>query len=372
MTTVAIIGAGLGGTALARALKRAGATPIIYEASEDIASGASGNDLGTVNPRFTAYRTPESDYFTSAFTFARTTFDAICHPERSEGSHRNEGDPSIAPLLQDDSVGNPIDWDPCGALHLITDEKKEKRYPQTLQNWGWDRDHMRMVTKEEATDIAGIDIEHDALYLPGAGYVSPRKLCETYSEGVDIHFNTKIENINDLDADAIVITSGPATKNFKETEFLPINTVRGQVTQINETHISKHLKCNLHYGGYLAKPSNGVHMLGATFQPWLDHTKIILEDNQENIDKMGEFIPALKGDYEVVGHRASLRATSKDHFPIAGRVPGEKSLYVSAAHGSHGIISTLMAAELLTDMILERPHCLPLETINSLSPSRFL
>lgn len=349
MVKVAIIGAGLAGTALARALTKAGASPVIYEAGDDIASGASGNDLGTVNPRFTAHRTPESDYFTSAFSFARTIFDTL----------------------------EDIDWEPCGALHLITDEKKEKRYPQTLVNWGWDRDHMRLVTKDEASQIAGIDIDYDALYLPEAGYVSPRKLCEKYSEGVEINFGHKVEDLSDVEADAIVIACGPETKSFPQTDFLPIKTVRGQVTQINETHHSKHLKCNIHYGGYLAKAhpnakGQGVHMLGATFQPWLDHTKIILEDNQENIDKMSAMITSLAGDYDVVGHRASLRITSKDHFPVVGAVPDNPNLYVSTAHGSHGIISTLMAAEILTDMILNRPHCLPLETVNSLSPKRFV
>jgi flavin-dependent dehydrogenase len=45
---VAIIGAGLAGTAAAWALRQAGAEPVIYEAGPEIAPGASGNPVGAL------------------------------------------------------------------------------------------------------------------------------------------------------------------------------------------------------------------------------------------------------------------------------------------------------------------------------------
>ncbi len=344
MTCVAIIGGGLAGTALAYCLKRAGAAPVIYEASDVLASGASGNEIGMVNPRISALRMPESDYFTAAFELALRTFQTL-------------GD---------------VDWDQCGALHLMTDERRRKQYPQTVKNWGWDPDRMRLVSAVEASEIAGIELQYDALWLPDAGAVSPRKLCAAYADGIDVRFGRKIEALDELEEEIIVLASSVATGAFEQTKDLPIKAVRGQVTQVNATHLSKHMKCNIHYGGYAAKPLAGVHVLGATFQPWLDHSKILPEDNQVNIDRLCEFIPALAGEYEVVGHRASVRAASKDHFPIVGHIPGHDHLYLSTAHGSHGIISALKSAELLTDMILGRPYCLPLDVIKILSAERFL
>lgn len=349
MTSVAIIGAGLAGAACAYALKKAGASPVVYEQSGEIASGASGNDLGMYNPRFTAERSAVSEYFTSAFSYALRTFKTL----------------------------NDIEWDRCGALHLITDEKKERRYPQTLKNWQWDRDHMRLVTAEHASDISGVGLKYDALWLPDAGAVSPKKLCAAYLSDIPIKFKEKVDNLSELKEDVIIVAASLGSKGFSQTQGLPIKSVRGQVTQVNETQLSRNMKCNIHYGGYVSRPRNGVHMIGASFQPWLDHTKILLEDNAANIEKMGSFIPSLAMNYELVGNRASLRCASQDHFPIVGAVSGiedlgSTGLYVSTAHGSHGIISSLIAAELITDMIMNRPRCLPRKVIDALSPARFL
>jgi len=101
---IAVIGAGLAGTALGYV-------------SDTIASGASGNDLGLINPRISAHRTPQSDFYTSAFAHAVRTFSAM----------------------------DDVDWNECGSLHLITDEKREKRYVQTVENWGWPEKNLRFM-----------------------------------------------------------------------------------------------------------------------------------------------------------------------------------------------------------------------------------
>lgn len=106
---VAIIGAGLAGTSLAFALKQHVSDVVIYEAGSSIAAGASGNDIGLINPRLSAFRTPESDYYTSAFGLAVRTFEQLQN----------------------------IDWKRCGSLHLMISDQKDKRFPQTIENWNW-------------------------------------------------------------------------------------------------------------------------------------------------------------------------------------------------------------------------------------------
>lgn len=64
---VAVIGGGLAGCAAAYILKKAGAEPVVFESSSTLASGASGNELGMYNPRFSAQRTPQSDFFQLLF-----------------------------------------------------------------------------------------------------------------------------------------------------------------------------------------------------------------------------------------------------------------------------------------------------------------
>jgi len=146
--------------------------------------------------------------------------------------------------------------------------------------------------------------------------------------------------------------------------------VRGQVTEVQASELSRDVRTSICYGGYLSPSHDGVHIVGATFQRWINDSNIIEQDNVDNIQKLGGVMPDLVQGLEVVGQRASVRATSRDYFPVVG--PVSDKLYVSAAHGSHGIVSSLMAAHLLSDMIVGRSFCLPSDVVRALSPRRFL
>ncbi len=345
---IAIIGAGLAGTACAYILKQAGLNPEIYEAGADIALGASGNALGLINPRLSAHRSPESDYFTSAFASGVRLFDSIA-PE--------------------------IDWHKCGALHLMIDDKKDKRFPQTAENWGWPADEMCMVNANEASVIAGIPLKLDALYLKSSGHVNPQKLCRLYARNIKTHMNTRIENLADIKADITILACANGLANFSQTSWIPMQSVRGQITQMRAppSSLIRNLRCNLGYGGYCSPPDqDGNFTLGATFQRWLDHTELMDEDDRDNIAGLARATGIETRHLEMTGRRAALRASSKDHFPIAGRLPGHNNIYISAAHGSHGIISSLAAAILIKDMILEYPLSQSKFTVNALKPSRFM
>ena len=344
--SIAIIGAGLAGTACAYALKQAGLDAEIYEAGPSLAGGASGNTMGLVNPRLSADRNPESDFYASSFAMAVRSFDAI----------QKQAD---------------IGWHKGGGLHLMIEEKKQKRLPHTVANWGWPEAHMRIVPPAEASEIAGLPIAHEALYLPDAGCVNPSALCRFYAQESKIHLNARIESLSDIKADAIILACGAAAKNFRETEFLPLSTVRGQITRVKATEESLKLHCNIGYGGYCSPALNGEHMVGATFQRWLDHTDLQPEDDRENITLLQQYVPALQDDFEILGSRAALRTASKDHFPIAGRLAGHAPIYLSLAHGSHGIATSLGAAHLLADMILGRPFSQSRFSVNALAADRF-
>ena len=319
---VNIIGGGLAGCSLAYVLKQRGHEPVIYEASSSLASGASGNDVGLYNPRFTAEHDKIGQFYSSAFQNALGVFE----------------------IFNDD-----IDWNPCGALHLMTDEKKERRFNKMVANWPWSSDDMRLVDAQEASDISGVDVLSDCLYLHKSGKISPKKMCAAYANGVEVVLNTPVPDVSMLGGDVVVLACGMGVLNFKEGAHLPLKAVRGQVSYIGQIKVSEKLRCTLGFGGYIAPAEGGVHCLGSTFQRWLDHSDIIPEDDISNISKLCDAVPSLAGDYEVVGHRAAVRTTSNDHFPVFGQLA--EGLYVSTAHGSHGILSSLQAAIFLADQI---------------------
>ena len=180
---------------------------------------------------------------------------------------------------------------------------------------------------------------------------------------MEVHFN---HDGKDVDADITILAAGPALREFEVARDIDLRAVRGQVTMIKEV---VPLKTNLCYGGYVSAAVDGVQMIGSTFQRWLDHSEILDKDDTDNIEKLHEAVPAFPTNVEVVGSRASVRTTSKDHFPVVGQL--DDGLYISSAHGSHGILSSLMAAEILAAHIAGKPSPVSQDVISALSPHRF-
>ncbi len=332
---VFIHGGGLAGGAVAYVLKQYGLNPVVYD-PHGIASGASGNSVGLINPRFTAFRTPESDFYTAGFSQTVRTFSGF----------------------------SDIDYARCGSLHLVTDDDKQKRFERTIENWAWQDGHMQMLSAAQATDIAGIPIKHAALYLPESAQVNVQKLCQAYLKDIEI-VQEKPERAEGVH----ILAMGAACVDHPSFANIPIHTVRGQVTQVGATDISRNIRANICYGGYIAAARADAHVVGSTFQKWLTHTDILVQDDIDNIGKLQNTLGDM-GNISVIGHRAALRVAAKDRFPVAGELDAGE--YVSAAHGSHGIVSSLMTAHLLADMLRGGAQCLGKSSVNALSPRRFV
>jgi len=341
---VAIIGGGLAGSATAFVLKRRGVHPVVFEKNEILASGASGNICGLYNPRLSAQRTPESDFYTAAFAQAVRTLSEL-------------------------QCGYDIDFNPCGSLHLITSADREKKFSSALQNWGWHKSHMHLLDSEAASQRAGIALENGALCLPDSGTVSPVALCHAYTDDLEVRLGAK-PNAEDISCefDAVVFANGAAVTEFSLFADLPIHTVRGQVTHFEASHETFDLRMNLCFGGYLSPQRAGGHILGATFQRWMEDSDVKDEDHEENFLRLSAAIPQLKFQ-AVTGGRTGLRSASKDMFPIIGHVAD--NIYVSTAHASHGIISTLAGAHMLADIMVGDTQSLSRDSVKKLAPGRF-
>ena len=328
---VNIIGGGLAGCALAYTLRQAGAEPVIYEAGNSLASGASGNDVGLYNPRFTAEYDAAGAFYSIAFFEALALFTLF---------------------------GDVIDWKPCGALHLITDEKKARRFPKTVKNWQWG-----------ATTLSGVEIDCDALFLAKSGIISPKKLCHAYARDVDVHLNTSVPDAGVLEGGVTILACGMGCAKFKEGAHLPLRPVRGQITYAEETAESQALKTTIGYGGYVAPSFGGVHCVGSTFQRWMDHSDLMSGDDLSNLSKLSESVPSLSTVCNTKNSRASIRTAARDHFPVVGQL-GE-GVYISTAHGSHGILSSLLSAKIITNTIFQGQPLVSEGVMKALSPARF-
>ncbi|HEY8191681.1 MAG TPA: FAD-dependent 5-carboxymethylaminomethyl-2-thiouridine(34) oxidoreductase MnmC, partial [Alphaproteobacteria bacterium] len=342
--SVAIAGGGLAGTAAAFVLKRQGFRPVIFETAPTLASGASGNNLGLINPRLSALRTAESDFYAASFAQAART-------------------------LRELQRGYDIEFNPCGSLHLLTDAEKEKRLRAADAQWGWHKNHMHLLDIEAASQRAGITMPQGALILPDAGTVNPAQLCAAYADGVETRLGTQTDcTALEREFDHVILACGTAVKQFAPLADLPMHTVRGQITEFAANATSAEVRANICFGGYLSPTRQGVHTTGATFQQWENGTDVTENDHAENIRRLQGALPGL-GDITPAGGRAALRTSSKDRFPVIGQAA--ENVYASTAHGSHGIISTLAGAHILADLLTGAPRGLSRGSIDALSPKRF-
>ncbi len=348
--SVAVIGGGLAGTQIAARLQLEGVTVDLYEEKE-IAAKASGNPLGLFNPRFTSQQSAISDFYASAFAYAVRQFSRIKH----------------------------VGYRACGSLFMLTDTKKEKRIAGMVENCGWNPDHLRIVNADEASELAGVRIENQCAYLPDAGSISPANLCAELSKGISLIKNKvneicPVENgwhVNNKIYDAVVLACGSGIWDFKQISQLPLSTVRGQIIMAKVTEKTACVKANICYGGYFSPAENGQHAIGATFQPWIKDDAVRTEDSEDIISNLEYHVPALKGEIQADQARAAFRVATKDRFPVIGKIDAYDNLYISAAHGSHGLISTALAAEIIAADIMCRPCPIPKEVSEKLSPQRF-
>ncbi len=210
------------------------------------------------------------------------------------------------------------------------------------------------------------------MYLPNSGSVNVKKLCQYYAKDIEINYNCKITDYTQLDEDIVILCNAYAVSDFSGIDFLPLKKVRGQITKVKATPHSQNLKCNIHFGKYISTARDGIHHIGATFQPWEQNIDIVEKENFENIAGITEKIDDLADeDFEIVGAWAQYRCASKDHFPIVSRVPHEKNVYTSLAFGSHGLVGSIQSAHILADLLRGKEHCLQFDTKKRLDYQRF-
>jgi tRNA 5-methylaminomethyl-2-thiouridine biosynthesis bifunctional protein len=325
--SISVIGAGIAGLAAAWHLKRAGHDVVVYE-QESVASGASGNSIGIINPKLTAQPSVQNAYYSFAYDYALRFIEDLNVFTRRVGS-----------------------------VHLETDAEKARKFAG-YQTLGWHSDHM--VHLNDASDVAGINIEGPALFYPDGAMTSPRDVCRALAKDIDVRIQ-KIETLPE--ADAVIVANAWGASQFCD---VAVSRVRGQTTRVAASDISARVKTNICYGGYFTPAVEGAHMCGATFQPWEEDPGVKPADTQRNLEMLGAAVPVL-GGLKPVGDWVGFRAASKDRYPLVGAHAG---LYLSAAHGSHGVISGIAAGAVLAAAIGNESVPLPRDAITSLNPGR--
>ena len=391
---ITIIGAGLAGSTLALALCQRGIRVSLFGQAPAPADGASGNRQGGFYPQLQADQSNPALIQAHGFLYARRYYDALAEK------------------------GLSFTWQACGVLLMGFSEEVQKRQQNLLQKDLWPAQLIQPVYAKAATQISGIDIHGEGLFVPQGGWLCPAEvvasqleaarktglLSEFYNQRVALSKDGRKLTLSDdgkhIEADRVVIAAGHECAEMAELTHLPLRPVRGQVEAIPEQAPLNELKTVLCHKGYLTPGWNGRHALGSTYVKGDTCTTSRKEESEQNLATHAK---ALAGyDWaQSIEHdgtaRASIRLGSADHQPVVGAViPPEKTteryrelykgkhnsqyevatdeqtLLVLTGLGSRGLTTAPLMAEILASQLCHEPLPMSESLLQALAPERFM
>ena len=381
-----VIGAGMAGCATAASLAARGWRVTLLERHADIAQEASGNPQGVLYLKLSAHGTALSQLVLAGFGHTRRLLQRL----------------------------QPDDWAACGVLQLAFDAKEAERQARLAE--AFPAELLYTLSRDEAEAIAGVGLPAGGLFYPQAGWAHPPALCRLLAEHSNIRLLRHSEALELrrvdgqwqaldgerlLAAAPVAVLAGAAdVRRFAE---LPLKRIRGQISRLPQTEASAALNCVVCAEGYVAPPRHGEHTLGASFDFQRQDCEPTATEHAGNLELLREISTDLATrlhadtlDPAQLQGRAAFRCTSPDYLPIVGPLadeaafaeayavlgkdarqvpeipcPWREGLYVNSGHGSRGLISAPLSAELLAAWLEDEPLPLPRAVAEACHPNRF-
>lgn len=369
----AVVGAGLAGAAIARALAERGWHIEVFEAGPSACSGASGLPAGLCAPHVS-----QDDSWLSRLTRAGV------RATREQATR----------LLH---AG--LDYDATGVLERRLPRKTRKaRLPHEWS--GLAEDWSRLATPEEcARTFVQTPIASDEplpLWHPSGLWLKPSRLvlAQLNHTGIQLHVQTPVLSIQ-RDAsngdwhlrhdrgtagpfDHVVLCAGPSTRELLSQvlphERLPLLTpVRGQLSwgQVDapllEVLPSSPVNGDGSFLGPVPDEQGALWMTGSTFDRLRHTPEVDPGDHHENLTRLHGLLPdvAYRLDEHLATGRvhawAAVRCTTPDRLPRVGcpdldLVPG---LHMLTGLGARGLTLSVLCGQWLAAQLCHEP--LPLE-----------
>ena len=366
---VAVIGAGVAGSAVAHALAQRGIRVTVLERAGSVAQGASGNPMAVFRPLISR----------DDNRLSRLTRAAFLHDVRAWAA-----------------LGEGVEWSGCGVLHLPRNEDLAAKMQRALAEIAPPNEFARWVDLDEARDLANWPVATPGVFFPAAGWVVPGSLCRAWLTHPLIELKTGCEvarmqalppgassgqspgwqlldgkGVMLVEADAVVLATARDVVHLLPEQPWPISAVRGQVSRLPAGCLPE-IQRIIAREGYVA-PGGGQPVVGATYEHDDEDTLPRRASDESNMARLEAILPGAsqRVEMEQVIGRASLRATLPDRMPMAGAVAGQAGLYVATGYASRGVVWAGLLGELLGDLMTGQPLPLEADLIRAVSPARF-
>jgi len=377
-----VIGAGIAGITTASALAQRGWHITLIEQHAEIANGASGNPAGLILPRLTADMSLAARYYLTAFLFTTRWLQQL---------QTQRGD---------------VGWHGEGVIQLLDAVRQ-----QALNNIALPESILQSLDAADMAMTGGTAMRQGGVSYPLAGWLQPQKLCEALlQQQPQIHLlaSTDIQGMNHLNgewqvrnasaivaaAPVLVIANGSEAARLLPTMASGLQAVRGQLTFSQRRE--DELRCPVCYDGYVIPLGDGRICLGASYDRHSRDTTLREKDHRDNLYALQQVLPEFSG-IPITGGRVAFRASTQDHLPLVGPVPRtgfyqqhyadlyhgrpaykyplaeyEPGLYINTGHGSRGLTSCPLAAEVIAAMINGEPLPVAEDIRLATHPARFM
>lgn len=388
-----VLGAGLAGCTIAAALARRGIRVTVLE-RDALATAGSGNEQGILYTRLSRKHSTLVDFALQSYRFASDFYRGMF--ERGELREEIDG------LL----CGNFQQSDKIEEMAVLRTALQE--VPELAQ----------VLDARNANALLGISQESGGYWYPGSGWLRPPAVCRALLDHPGIQLQ---ENCGEVtlqrdgtqwqarsagrviaQATCAVVATGTSTQSMEQLNWLPLQSIRGQTTQIPASPGTLQLQAGLCHEGYIPPARQGSHCIGATFDVHDSDNAARTADHRHNIERLATAVPEWREaltslDPGSLKGRVGYRCASPDYLPAVGPVPEYTAfvesfadlrrnakqtithhgaylpgLYLSTAHGSRGLSSAPLTAELLASMICTEPGPLSRELSRALAPARFI
>ncbi|QTC90387.1 tRNA (5-methylaminomethyl-2-thiouridine)(34)-methyltransferase MnmD [Brevundimonas goettingensis] len=333
--TVAVIGGGVAGASVARALKALDVPVVLIEA-ERPGAGGSGFPASLVTPRLDAGDAIIAGFHAQALERARALYSA------TPGA-------VIAP----------------GVTQLAQSDRDAARFAKVATQPWWPEGEM---TASEG-----------GLRMAGALTASPRRILDDWLDGVATITGrvARIEHQGDtvrlLDATGAVLTEARAvivTAGWGAADLAPalgLKPVRGQADWVEIDPAPEATA----WGGYVAPTGSGF-LFGATHDRDQTATEVRPGDTDRNRAVLAARLPGLEEAIAATPTqaRAAIRATTGDRLPVCGALA--ERVWVLGGLGSRGFCVAPLLGEHLAAVVTGTPSPLPAGFAGRLSPDRLI
>ncbi|HEY2051578.1 MAG TPA: tRNA (5-methylaminomethyl-2-thiouridine)(34)-methyltransferase MnmD [Caulobacteraceae bacterium] len=341
---IAVVGAGIAGVSISRALAAQNIEPILIDARRPAASAVPA---ALAAPRLDAGLGRIAALFAQAAARATDLYGEIAGAVLARGVLQLRVGPKDASRFG--AIAGSDLFEP-GWLDLLCADKASERVGEPC---GLALDMRGAVTVDTARVLAAwaplaIEGEVSRIEPAGSGWrlkdAEGRTLCE---------------------ADAVCVAAGAATTDLLED--IELTMVRGQATLASGVSTPA-----LSFGGY-ATPMPGGVLFGATHDRSDRDLGERPDDDRRNLLSVTSVLPALGERLARATLRSwtGLRAATSDYLPLAGALPGRDGLFVLAGLGSRGFCLAPLLGEHVAALAAGLPSPLPAPLAALLDPGRF-